>query len=243
MKPSLGILTYNAPKTLEATLKTFFDNGFQNNFQEILVYVNPSDKLTETQKVLDEYADILCFIGDKNEWIGPGFRWMVEASKSPTILLSEDDFILTEEDKDKVSQIISSAHDLLMKGETDVARFRSRYNPGSPLYSSWLAGQEHRGMTHLSECVHWKENPDIDFPDFCKKISDTPVWYKFSSRNSNFTNNPCMYKVDFYKEHIIPSYCLPNTDIETAATNWWSQQDFSVLSGDGLFCHDRKDGK
>ena len=243
MKPSIGILTYNAPETLEATLKSFFDNGFQDNFHEILVYVNPSDKLLETRKVLDKYVDIFYFIGDKNEWIGPGFKWIVETSMSPTVLLTEDDFLLVETNKNRATQIIESANNLILEGKADVARFRSRSNPGNPLYSTWFAGQEEKCLTHLSECVHWKENPDIDFPEYCERITDFPVWYKFSSRNSNFTNNPCMYKVDFYKKHIIPSYCLPNTDIETAATNWWSQQDFSVISGDGLFCHDRKDGK
>jgi hypothetical protein len=98
-------------------------------------------------------------------------------------------------------------------------------------------------MSHLAECVHWRENPDLDFPDFCTKISSNPVWYKFKSANCNFSNNPSIFNVEFYKKHIIPRFCIHKTDIETAATDWWTGQDFTAMAGDGLFCHDRLDGK
>ena len=44
-------------------------------------------------------------------------------------------------------------------------------------------------MTHLAECTHWRDTPDLDFPEYCEKINDVPVWYKFKSANANFTMN------------------------------------------------------
>lgn len=239
---TLGILTYNAPKTLKNTLYSIFDKGVNAFFNEILIYVNPSPKLDETIDVINQF-NIKSHLADANKWIASGFKWMVENSKSSNILLLEDDFVLIEHDVDKTFKILKTATDFVQTGIADVARFRSRKNAGNPLYSSWFAGQEHKCMTHLAECVHWRENPDKDFPDFCKKINEDPVWYKFNSKNANFTNNPCLYRTSFYQKHIIPKFCIDNTDIETNATSWWTDQDFTVIQGDGLFCHDRLDGK
>jgi glycosyltransferase involved in cell wall biosynthesis len=239
---TLGILTYNAPNTLENTLKSIFDKGTNLYFNEILLYVNPSQHTQRTEEIASSY-NIKRFTADENKWIGPGFKWLVENSNSNNVLLLEDDFFLIEQDVNKVFEILKTAVDFLNKRETDVVRLRSRKSPGNPLYSSWFAGQEHRCMTHLAECTHWKENPDLDFPEYCKKISDNPVWYKFKSANANYTNNPCIFRKEFYKKYIIPNFCADRTDIETAATSWWTGQDFSVITGNGLFCHDRHDGK
>ena len=239
---TLGILTYNAPNTLERTLKGYFDKNLNSYIKEFLLYINPS-RFSEQNVELAKKFNIKYHLADQNKWIGPAFKWMVEKAESENILLLEDDFFLTEENEEKIFKILNTAVSFLKKEEADVVRLRSRRNAGNPLYSSWFAGQEHKCMTHLAECVHWRDNPDLDFPEYCKKISEDPVWYRFSSKNANFTNNPCIYRKEFYKNHIIPTYCLDNTDIETAATNWWSTQDFKVIVGDGLFCHDRLDGK
>lgn len=239
---TLGILTYNAPKTLEHTLKSIFDKNVNTYFKEILLYINPSQHTQNTQQIASNF-NVKYFTADENKWIAPGFKWLVENSSSSTVLLLEDDFFLIEDDTDKIFKILKTAVDILKSNETDVVRLRSRRKAGNPLYSSWFAGQEHRCMTHLAECVHWRDNPDLDFPEYCKKISDDPVWYKFKASNANYTNNPCIFRKEFYKEHIIPKFCSDRTDIETAATSWWTNQDFNVIAGDGLFCHDRHDGK
>lgn len=239
---TLGILTYNAPNTLERTLKGYFDKKLNSYIKEFLLYINPS-RFSEQNVELAKNFGIKYHLADQNKWIGPAFKWIAESTESETILFLEDDFFLIEENEEKIFKILDTAVSFLKKEETDVVRLRSRRNAGNPLYSSWFAGQEHQCMTHLAECVHWRDNPDLDFPGYCQKISEDPVWYRFSSKNANFTNNPCIYRKEFYKTHIMPTYCLDNTDIETAATNWWSAQDFKVIAGDGLFCHDRLDGK
>jgi hypothetical protein len=238
---TLGILTYNAPKTLQRTLESIFCNDVNTFFNEIIAYINPSNNTDENKNILDSF-NIKYHLADENKWIGPGFKWLVENSNSSSVLLLEDDFFLIEKDDKKVFNILKSSVDLLKEGDVDTVKLRSRRHAGNPLYSSWLAGQEHRCMTHLGDCVHWKENPDIDFPDHCKKISEDPVWYKFKSSVANFTNNPCIYKKDFYKENIF-QFCTDNSNIEDTATPWWSNQSFNVIIGDGLFCHDRLDGK
>lgn len=239
---TLGILTYNAPKTLERTLKKLSDKKVKNFVKEIFLYINPSNFSNQNVEFAKNF-NINYNLADQNKWIGPAFKWMAENCEAENILLLEDDFFLIEEDEEKIYKILNTAVIFLKNKETDVVRLRSRKNAGNPLYSSWFAGQEEKCMTHLAECVHWRDNPDLDFPNYCEKILEDPVWYRFSSKNANFTNNPCIYRKEFYKKYIIPTYCLDNTDIETAATGWWSTEDFKVIVGDGLFCHDRLDGK
>jgi hypothetical protein len=239
---TLGILTYNAPKTLEKNLNRLFEKKVNCNLNEILLYINPS-KFSEHNIEQAEKFNIKYKLASENKWIAPAFKWIVENSQSNTVLLLEDDFFLIEDDNEKIFNILNTSVSFLKENKTDVVRLRSRKNAGNPLYSSWFAGQEEKCMSHLAECVHWRDNPDLDFPKHCQKISENPVWYKFSSKNANFTNNPCIYRKNFYEEYIIPNYCLDFTDIETAATPWWSSQEFNVIAGDGLFCHDRLDGK
>ena len=239
---TLGILTYNAPNTLKNTLESLFQKEIDRCVKEIIVYVNPSSKTEETLNVLGQF-NVRYHLADDNKWIAAGFKWLVENSNSNNILLLEDDFLLIEEDKEKIFNILKSGTDLVENKQADVARLRSRRSPGNPLYSSWFKGQEYRCITHLAECVHWKDSPDKEFPEYCELLNSDPVWYRFKSSNANFTNNPCIFRNDFYKEHIIPRFCIDNTDIETAATSWWSEQDFRVITGDGLFCHHRIDGK
>jgi glycosyltransferase involved in cell wall biosynthesis len=239
---TLGILTYNAPNTLRNTLQSIFSKEADKCFNQIVVYVNPSSVTKETVDVIKDF-NVETYVGESNKWIAAGFKWLVENSRSNNILLLEDDFFLIEENKDKISNILKTGTDLINQEVADVARLRSRKSPGNPLYSSWFAGQEHRCMTHLAECVHWRDTPHTDFPEHCELLNVDPVWYKFKSANANFTNNPCIFRKEFYKKHIIPQFCIDNTDIETAATSWWTNQDFTVITGDGLFCHDRLDGK
>lgn len=238
---TLGILTYNAPKTLERTLNSFFNKKANTFFKEIVLYINPSPFSEENVNLAKKF-NIKNELAKENKWIGTGFKWIVENSVCENVLLLEDDFYLTEEDNEKTFKILNSAINFLKRNEVDIVKLRSRKNAGNPLYSSWFAGQEHKCMTHLAECVHWRDNPDLDFPEYCQKISENPIWYKFNSKNSNFTNNPCIYRKKFYIKHVIP-YCIDFTDIESVITNWWSTQDFKVMAGDGLFCHDRLDGK
>jgi glycosyltransferase involved in cell wall biosynthesis len=239
---TLGILTYNAPKTLKRTLENIFTKNVNTLFNQILVYVNPSSVTKETEDVIKQF-NIESHIADSNKWIAAGFKYLVENCSSDNILLLEDDFFIIEDDFNKINDILKTGTDLIHRKVADVARLRSRKSPGNPLYSRWLSGQEHKCMTHLGECTHWRENPHKDFPEHCEMINESPVWYKFKSENANFTNNPCIWRKEFYKEHIIPKFCIDNTDIETAATSWWTSQEFSVITGDGLFCHDRLDGK
>jgi glycosyltransferase involved in cell wall biosynthesis len=239
---TLGILTYNAPRTLDKTLNSIFSPGVNTMFSEVLLYVNPSEVLEQTLEVSSRYQ-IKTQVAEDNGWIGPGFKWLVENSESDNILLLEDDFGLIEDNLIKVFKILKTSVEMIQTNVVDKVRLRHRANPGNPLYSRWFAGQEHLQMSHLAECVHWRQDPDLNFPEFCTKINSDPVWYKFKAANCNFTNNPAIFSREFYKKHIIPQFCNHKTDIETSAHHWWLEQNFSIAAGDGLFCHDRLDGK
>lgn len=240
---SIGILSYNSPKTLTKTLESYKSNGLLNLVREKLLYVQPSENSHELIDIGIRYGfnSSEIFLAQSNDWIGPAFKYMSENFNSETILLLEDDFELIES-LQTTKNILESGVNLLNDGEVDCVRLRSRYNPGDPLYSSHIKGNETNHSTHLAECVHWRENPDTDFPNYCKKISDDPLWYKFSSKYANFTNNPCIYRRSFYRVHIASNFCGKG-NIEDVATEWWSERNFKVISGNGLFKHDRIDGK
>jgi len=238
---TLGILTYNAPNTLKKTLKSL--DEIVPFFKETLIYVNPSPITEQTLKICDEYRFDKIQVAEKNGWIGAGFGWLALNASANNILLLEDDFSLEERNIEKAKEILTSAVSLVQNNIVDKVKLRHRKNPGNPLYSRWFAGQELNALTHFGDCVHWRETPDLDFPQYCTKISSNPLWYKFKSANCNYTNNPCIFKKDFYTKEIVPRFAIENTDLETAATPWWTQQDYTVAMGDGLFCHDRKDGK
>ena len=94
---------------------------------------------------------------------------------------------------------------------------------------------------HLLECMHWRQHPDLDFPNHIRKISLLDDWYVASSKNCCQTNNPTLFKKDFYLENIAP-WDRGGISLEGSIKHFWESSDFKIAHSRGIFKHFRIEG-
>ena len=85
---------------------------------------------------------------------------------------------------------------------------------------------------HLLDSVHWTD-PASEFPDYVGKDGE---YFTTTSRYGNWTNNPCLYKKDFYL-NTVKQFAGEGIALEGNISKWWAQQTYKVGHGEGLFCH------
>jgi hypothetical protein len=85
---------------------------------------------------------------------------------------------------------------------------------------------------HLLDSVHWLD-PAIEFPQYINKSEDM-FWT--TSRYGNWTNNPCLYKKQFYLDTVKP-FAGEGIGLEGNISKWWAQQNYKVGHNEGLFKH------
>lgn len=234
---SIGILSWRSNKTLRNTLDSYIKNGLFDIIDNVILFFQEISD--EDRKLAKEY-NIPFISTDKNIGIGNAFVKLIEASKENNILLLEHDWELTEDIKTTFIELKKSIE--LLNNGYDCIRLRNVENPGYPLYSQNVyQGNELNHYDpiidltspHLFECRHWIKNIDEVFPDKIQKESD---YFVTTSRWSNFTNNPCIYKKDFYLE-IIDSFKDKSKLLENDISYWWSRQNFKIAWRKGLFTH------
>jgi hypothetical protein len=232
---SIGILAWHSGQVLVDTLTTYHNNGL-------------FDMVTDTTILFQEFNEQdyqiakhfgLDFIGlNSNIGIGKAFIKLTENAQSEYVLVLEHDWNLIEDREttyDRLKRSIS-AIELGM----DVVRLRHRKNPGNPHFSFRHIGKEltyyddEIGATspHLLDSVHWCE-PDIEFADYINKSEDM-FWT--TSRYGNWTNNPCLYKKQFYLDTVKP-FAGEGIGLEGNIGKWWVQQNYKVGHNEGLFMH------
>jgi hypothetical protein len=57
-----------------------------------------------------------------------------------------------------------------------------------------------------------------------------------TSRYGNWTNNPCLYKKQFYLDVVRP-FAGEGIGLEGNISKWWAQQNYNVGQAYGLFMH------
>lgn len=236
---SVGILAWNSGKTLRNTLESYRKNGLFNVVSEVFIFFQEVSE--EDIEISLEYR--VCSVGiGKNIGIGRAFLYLCEMAEEEVVLLLEHDWELVEDEATSYIRL-KSALQLLSTGGLDAVRMRHRFNYGFPLYSiPAYKGRELEhycevtGVTspHLFDCIHWIEHPDKQFPDQIKKIGD---WYVTTSRWSGWTNNPCLYKKDFYIDMVSKRVNDSDKLLEPTMSRWWSTQNFKIAYGYGLFKH------
>lgn len=233
---SIGILAWHSELTLLNTLTSYKNNGLFDLVEDVTIFFQ---EITEQDKKLAEQFNIQYIGSDANVGIGGGFYRLAENAKCENILLLEHDWELIE-NYQVTQQRLSAA--ISMLDRCSVVRLRHRTNPGYPLYVE----QAYKGKElehyepntklispHLIETAHWIPDLDQRFPDKIKLIDDHFVT---TCRWSCWTNNPCIYKKDFYIS-IVSGFYDKHIHLEPAISYWWSRQPFSVASSHGLFTH------
>ncbi len=232
---SICILSWKSGKTLRNTLSSYQKNGLLNISDDITILFQ---EVTNSDKKLAGKFGIK-FLGLKeNIGIGKGIIQLFENAKYENVLFLEHDWELIE-NQDAVFSRLNSGLEMLQK-DYDVVRYRSRKNPGHPLYSLKHQGNElnyfddwHQVTSpHLLESLHWL-NPAKEFPD---KIQKEGEYFVTTSRWANWTNNPFLLNKNFYLEKLAP-FAGTSVQFEKNIASWWVKQDFKIAQGEGLFKH------
>lgn len=232
---SIGILSWNSGQTLVDTLTTYYDHGLVDMVNDITILfqeINDQDK-----QIANHFS--IPYIGlNENIGIGKAFIQLTEQSKTDNVLILEHDWKLIENKSITYSRL-KTGLDLLNKGFSCI-RYRHRKEPGIPHFSFQYQGRELEyydneiecTSPHLLDSVHWT-NPDLQFPD---KIQKYEEYFITTSRWGNWTNNPCLYKKQFYLDIVAP-FSGEGISLEGNISKWWAKQHYKVAHGEGLFKH------
>lgn len=232
---SIGILAWKSGQTLVDTLKTYYTNGLLNITKDIKILFQ---EYSEQDLQIANHFNIDYIALPDNIGIGKGFLQLTKSALYNNILLLEHDWHLTENPSTTSSRIKSGLE--LLK-TVDLVKYRHRKHPGFPLFSENVyKGNELNHYDkeidmvspHLLDSIHWLD-PSKEFSD---KIQKEGEYFTTTSRWANWTNNPCMFKKDFYINTVTP-YAGGGIDLEGKIAKWWSRQNFKVAHGEGLFTH------
>lgn len=234
---SIGIIAWHSGQTLIDTLFSYYKNGLFEIINDTTILFQ---EITDEDKQIANHFS-LPYIGlNENIGIGKAFIKLAQNAKTENILLLEHDWLLIE-NKETTYSRLESGIKLIDKG-FNVVKYRHRNQPGYPLFTqNPYQGNELNHYDkeidlispHLLESLHWLPNPDKSFPD---KIQKQDEYFITTSRWGNWTNNPCLFKKQFYINNISP-FSGGGIDLEGKIGGWWARQNFKIAHGEGLFKH------
>ena len=232
---SIGILSWNSGQTLVNTLTTYYENGL---FDIVNDYKILFQEVSEQDKQIADYFSVPYIGLNNNIGIGKAFIQLTEQAQTSNVLILEHDWQLIENLETAYSRL-NSGIQLLEEGFKCI-RYRHRNEPGNPHFSFRNIGKEldyydpeiECTSPHLLDSLHWL-NPAEQFPD---KIQQDGEYFTSTSRWSNWTNNPCLYKKDFYL-NVVEQFAGDGIALEGNISKWWARQNYKVAHGEGLFKH------
>jgi hypothetical protein len=232
---SIGFIAWNSGQVLVDTLTSCYQNGLFEMVNDVTILFQEVNEQDLT--IANHFG--LNFIGlNSNIGIGKAFLKLTKNAETENVLVLEHDWNLIES-IDTTYDRLKSGIELLNNGY-DVVKYRHRKNPGYPLFSIRHKGNELNyydeeiecTSPHLLDSVHWCE-PDVEFSEHIKKETD---YFTTTSRYANWTNNPCMYKKEFYLDVVKP-FAGEGIALEGKISKWWAKQNYKVAHGEGLFKH------
>ena len=232
---SIGILSWNSGQVLVDTLTTYYNNGLFDIVNDVTILFQEAS-MQDVEIARHFGLDFIAL--QTNIGIGKGFLKLTHNAQSDYVLVLEHDWNLIE-DKETTYNTLKRSVSAIEMG-MDVVRLRHRKNPGNPHFSFRHRGKEltyyddEIGCTspHLLDSLHWCE-PHIEFSEQIKKSEDM-FWT--TSRYGNWTNNPCLYKKQFYLDTVKP-FAGEGIALEGNISKWWAQQEYKVGHNEGLFKH------
>lgn len=234
---SIGILSRKSNLTLINTLNSYVKNNLFDIVDDVTIFFQ---EISQTDIEIANQFNCHYIGNDNNIGIGAAFLQLAKNSRNKYILLLEHDWELIE-DQDVVFTQLKQGIIFLELGYSTI-RYRHRKYPGHPLYTlDVYQGKELEHYDpvidlispHLIDSIHWINNPHELFNDKIQKIGK---YFVTTSRWANFTNNPCLYKKEFYI-NIINEHKKTDLLLENDISHWWARQDFKVIASEGLFTH------
>jgi len=232
---SIGILSWHSGQVLVDTLTTYYENGLFDMVNDVTILFQ---EVTPQDIEIASHFEIDCIGLQKNIGIGQAFIRLTENAKEDYVLVLEHDWNLIE-DRETTYNTLKKSYQAIEMG-LDVVRLRHRANPGIPHFSFQYQGRELEyydkeiecTSPHLLDSVHWCDSAE-KFPDLIKKSEDM---FHTTSRYGNWTNNPCLYKKQFYLDTVKP-FAGEGIGLEGNISKWWAQQQYKVGHNEGLFKH------
>tara|TARA_Y100000296_G_scaffold39477_1_gene45529 strand:- start:11034 stop:11828 length:795 start_codon:yes stop_codon:yes gene_type:complete len=234
---SLGILSWKDHATLAKTLETYKRNGILEMVGQINLWFNeatPKDlKLAKAYNL--SYIECPANVG-----IGKAFVELAKMSTQKYFIPLENDWHLIEDAATTIKHL-SAALKLMEEQGFDMVRLRHRRDFGHPHFShnhhlknwEYYDAWHEKNQPHLLDSIHWIEHPEVEFSG---KISKFEEFFTTTSRYGNRTNNPCLWNTLFYVEQTEP-FMGNAIDLERNVAKHWSDSDFKVAHGEGLFKH------
>ena len=243
---SLGLLSYNAPDTLNQTLQSYKDTGLLDISNDVFAILQKSEKQEEEVKVCDKF-NIRSVKMPDNGRMASGFKGIYEHANNDIIIFLENDFVNYLPKQETIDFLNNSIY-FIKEKQFDLVRARNRKNAGEPnngvyMFSN-IPKDEFKNHIYLSECIFWIDDPEKVYPENIKRVKPLigdDKWYTSSSKHCNWTNNAFVTSKTFFKNAVLP-YLNGSHNIEDIFTNIWSQQDYKCIYGPGLFTHKRLDG-
>ena len=232
---SIGILSWRSGQTLVNTLTTYYQNGLFDIVNDITILFQ---EFSEQDKQIAEHFGLNYIPEPNNIGIGQGFIKLTEQSQTHNVMVLEHDWKLIEDKQTTYDRLKSGIE--LLDNDYSCIRYRHRTEPGHPHFSFRYKGQEltyydkeiECTSPHLLDSVHWTD-PVVEFPQHIQKDGE---YFTTTSRYGNWTNNPCLYKKDFYLSTVEP-FAGGGIALEGNISKWWAQQTYKVAHGEGLFKH------
>lgn len=232
---SIGILAWHSGQVLVDTLTTYYQNGLLDMVNDVTILFQEA---SEQDYQIASHFGINCIGLQQNIGIGKAFKRLTENAQTDNVLILEHDWNLIENRAITYDRLSSGLE--MLDGSVDVVRYRHRRIPGQPHFSFQYKGREltyyddwHEIQSpHLLDSVHWCD-PHKEFPEQIGKFGE---YFLTSSRYGNWTNNPCLYKKQFYLDVIEP-FMGEGIDLERKIAYWWPRQDFKIGHNEGLFKH------
>jgi len=232
----VGILAWKSGQTLIDTLSTYHEHGLFRIVEDIVILFQ---EFSDTDKMIADHFEVRYIPLSNNIGIGKGFIELANSVNQPYFMTLEHDWKLSENFMVTFDRLHSGIK--MLESGYDCIRYRHRTLPGFPHFSFRHKGNELNyydeeiGCTspHLLDAIHWTEHPEVQFTPLINKEDD---YYVTTSRYGNWTNNPCMYRKQFYID-TVERFSGDGVALEGNISKWWATQQFKVAHGEGLFTH------
>jgi len=264
---SVGILSFKAPQTIDATLKQYGD--FLSRVAEAKVFFQA---FSETDALIAQKHRVDYLGRPDNVGIQGGMRWVAENLSQDVILYLENDCRLTT-DVDAAVAYLDNMLARIQSAEIDIMRLRSRWNPGEQFsdvakYTKIHKPrkihpdfQEHHKIAKTSPVLKYlrpfkarklaaralyiEENPE----QVCPALRKAGDIYIGDSCALNWTNQSIMMRRQLFLDLLDYADAHPSSrtvggmqDMEKPLNcRWWRRQHFRIGVGDGIFTHHRLD--
>ena len=268
---SVGILSFKAPRTIDATLTQYGD--FLNHFAEAWVFFQ---EFSDADRAIAQKHGIGYVGRFNNIGIQGGIRWVVENLKSEYVLFLENYFQLSC-GMGEALEAIGQALALLQSRDIDIMRLRSRFRPGEPFndvekytrihkpksihpdfkdfhkiqktsrFAKYIHPYKARKLS--ARALYIEEFPEQVSPFVRKGENKSEGIYIVDSEGLPWTNNPVLTTralflklLDYADAHPSSRTVGSMQDFEKPLNcRWWRKKHFKIGVGEGIFTHNRLD--